>query len=877
MVQVDTQLSTGISGLDIMLKGLIPGDNIVWRIDSVEDYKFFLKPYCESAGNIGRKVVYFRFAEHEPLVPDDCGARRLTLNPEAGFEKFISEIHDTVRTTGRGAFYIFDCLSNLARHWYSDQMLGNFFMLTCPYLFDVEAIAYFALFRERHSSDAVLHIHETSQVVIDAFRHKEKLYLHPLKVQHRHSPTMYMLHVWDGVEFLPVTQSAVISEIKMSVPWSKLEPSNYGQGFFNRTFHEARELSEAMTRGDRLSGDADEYFQLLLKMIVSRDERVLELARRYLTLSDVVEIRKRMIGTGLIGGKAAGMLIARAILRKEVEHWEKLLETHDSFYVGTDVFYEFIVRNGIWFIREKQRDPNDFLNGADEARRRMLTGNFPDSVRRQFMDMLDYFGQSPIIVRSSSLLEDSYGNAFAGKYESVFSANQGSRDKRLEDFMTAIKTIYASTMSEEALSYRAERGLLERDEQMAVLVQRVSGVMHGRRFFPQVAGVGYSYNPYVWSDHIEPGAGMLRLVLGLGTRAVNRADDDYTRVVALNAPERRPESDFDKVRKFAQRKVDVIDLDSNQLVSVHFMNIAGQSPELQLYMFASRDWELEKKVLKTGKKDVFSWVLTFDRLLTKTGFVQNMREMLKTLENAYGTSVNIEFTANFFEDDSHKINLLQCRPLRMKEDGLISELPSDVADEDLVLEARGAVIGRSRAETVDWIIYVAPSVYGKLPLSDRFSVARLVGRLMHHEELKSRRTRMLIGPGRWGSSMPALGVPVSFAEISTVSVLCEIASMHDNLVPDMSLGTHFFNDIVESDIFYLAIFPGREGNVLNERFLTESPNSLENLVPSAAGYGNAVRVIDASATGAGRALRFSANTIDRRALCYFESGDQGER
>ena len=118
----------------------------------------------------------------------------------------------------------------------------------------------------------------------------------------------------------------------------------------------------------------------------------------------------------------------------------------------------------------------------------------------QFAEMLDYFGQSPIIVRSSSLLEDNYGNAFAGKYESVFCANQGSPQKRLEDFLSAVRTIYASTMSEEALRYRAHRGLLDRDEQMALLVQRVSGGLHGDLFFPQVAGVGLSYNPYVWNE-----------------------------------------------------------------------------------------------------------------------------------------------------------------------------------------------------------------------------------------------------------------------------------------------------------------------------------------------------------------------------------------
>ncbi len=182
---------------------------------------------------------------------------------------------------------------------------------------------------------------------------------------------------------------------------------------------------------------------------------------------------------------------------------------------------------------------NIFLQ--EEARRRILTGTFPQETQKEFMDMLDYFGQCPIIVRSSSLLEDNFGNAFSGKYESVFCVNQGTRGERLKAFLSAVRRVYASTMSMEALDYRAHRGLLDRDEQMAILVQRVSGVVCSNLYFPQIAGVGLSFNPYVWSERIESDAGMLRLVCGLGTRAVDRHDDDYTRLVSLNAPKLRHE------------------------------------------------------------------------------------------------------------------------------------------------------------------------------------------------------------------------------------------------------------------------------------------------------------------------------------------------
>src|SRR4030042_270471 len=141
--------------------------------------------------------------------------------------------------------------------------------------------------------------------------------------------------------------------------------------------------------------------------------------------------------------------------------------------------------------------------------------------------MIEYFGQSPIIVRSSSLLEDAFGNAFAGKYESVFCVNQGSPEQRYADFEEAVRTVYASTMSEDALTYRLERGLDQQDEQMALLVQRVSGSYRNGYFFPDLAGVGMSHNAFVWKPDLDPKAGMPRLVFGVGTKICTRVGADY--------------------------------------------------------------------------------------------------------------------------------------------------------------------------------------------------------------------------------------------------------------------------------------------------------------------------------------------------------------
>ena len=869
MAQVDEHLSTGVPGLDQTLKGLIPGDNIVWQVESADDYQPFLPPLCASARKLGFTPIYFRFAKHPPLIDDDSGVQVHHLNPEAGFEAFLGDMHKLIEAAGRGGFYIFDCLSDLATDWHSDQMLGNFFMLTCPYLLDMEAIAYFGLLRNRHSMHATSAIAETTQVLLDVYRHREKLYVHPWKVQSRYSPTMHMLHVWEGDQMHPITESATISEIKTSVPWGRLGSSSQELGIWNRSRLRAREVLRDQDRGLGDPHEKEECFQQLLRMAITRDDRMLSLAEKYFTLEDILDIERRIIGTGLIGGKSVGMLLARAIIRRDHTELAQRLEPHDSFYVGSDVFYTFLVRNGIWWVREKQKDRMRFLEGSQRARHRILTGTFPEHIQKQFEDMLDYFGQSPIIVRSSSLLEDNFGNAFAGKYESVFCANQGPRYRRLDDFLSAVRTIYASTMSEKALSYRARRNLLGHDEQMALLVQRVSGANHTPdSFFPHVAGVGFSFNPYVWDEGIDPKAGALRVVFGLGTHAVDRADDDYTRVIALNDPTKRPERNFGEVRQYSQRKVDVINLEANQVVSTAFSAIAKASPSLPIEWLASKDSEMMKRAEAAGLKDTFPWVLTFERFFADSNFVTDMRELLSTLHEAYQYPVDVEFTTNLSGNSGdYKINIVQCRPLQVKEGGNIIDPPADIEPADIVLAAHGAVIGQGRTCPVDTLIYVTPSSYGQLTIADRHTVARIIGRLTHLNELKDQ-TILLAGPGRWCTSSPELGVPTRFSDINTVSAICEIVAMREDLIPDVSLGTHFFNDLVEMEMLYFALFPERPENVLNEEFLTGALNQLATLLPADAAWSDTVRVVTSADLPGGRAMFLNANPLKQRVVGY---------
>ncbi len=854
--------STGLPGLDQVLEGLRRGDNVVWKVDCVEDYAAFAEPFSRSALQHNGKLVYFRFAEHRELVDGDSGATIVRLQPEAGFEAFITHVHQVIAQTGHRGSYVFDMFSDLVRDLYSERMLGNFFTLTCPHLHALESLAYFAVLRNYHSYHAIQPMTDTSQLLIEVYRHKGKLFVHPLKVNQRYSHSIHLFHAWEGDQFVPITDSGAIAAVATSGKWPGLRSASYRMvGMWDRRFMQAEETLDAHERGDLPQQAVDAAFECLVSQLLSRDERVLQIVRRHMTLADLIHIWKRVVGSGMVGGKTVGMLLARAILEQADARWTELLEPHDSFFIGSDIFYTFLARNQCWWIRQKQKKPDTLLDGIDEARRLILEGQFPDYIISRFSDMLDYFGQSPIIVRSSSLLEDAFGNAFAGKYESVFCANQGTPQQRLEEFLAAVRVVYASAMSEDALRYRAKREVLERDEQMALLVQRVSGKQYGDLFYPQLAGVGLSVNPFVWHPDIDPEAGMVRIVFGLGTRAVARTDDDYTRIVALNAPQKRPEGSPDELRHHSQQRVDYIDLQHNQFGTGYFDDVVKHSEGLAAHRFGETVQEVARR---TGAARA-RWVVSLDRVLADTPMLDDLRSMLRVLRDAYGCDVDVEFTVNFEADGSHKINLLQCRPLQTYQVEAIDARPTEIDPNHLVLEAHGAILGCSRVQRIDRLVYVVPRAYGQLRTQDRFSVARLVGKLVRLGASSVDTAMMLLGPGRWGTEMPELGVPVSFSEINAVAVLCEIDAMHEGLTPELSLGTHFFNELVEMNIAYVGFFRSRAENVLNEEWLSGQPNRLAGLIPSESKWHEVVRVLEAPP---GRKLVFWADHLQQQALLY---------
>ena len=879
MFEVETKkgsdiVSSGIAALDTIIEGLRLGDNVVWQVDRLDNYLRVVQPFVSRAVSEARTVVYVRFAAEPHILQPSAGLTIEPVDPSLGFDSFSAQLNRIIEEKGSGAFYVFDNLSSLVTEWATDELLANFFQVTCPYLHELDTVAYFALIRGRHSHRAVARIRDTTQVLIDLYHARGELYLHPLKVWDRYSSEMFLPHRFAAGELTPVFQSGDASTIARTAgkplprlkadsiaPWESVHRklSQFGQEQLNQL--ESTPEMQALRHE-------------LTQMIIGGDTELRRLAEEYLSLHDLLEIRNRIVGSGRIGGKAAGMLLARQVLLKGPDGpaFHRLLEEHDSFYIGSDVFFTFLINNDLFRLRLRlTRNSQIATDEFERVEQRFLEGSFPEEIMEQFKALLDYFGQAPIIVRSSSLLEDGFGNAFAGKYRSEFRANQGSPEMRLDAFLRAVKLVYASSVNPDALAYRRQRGLGEADEQMAILVQRVSGSRYGRYFFPTLAGVAFSRNLYRWSDRIDPRQGIVRLVFGLGTRAVNRVGGDYPRLIAVSHPLLRPEVGS-KIAFYSQRKVDLLDLAENDFRSVELGEITrgGDYPNLELLVSTTADGCLidpQSNLIRNPE----SSVLTFNNLVLRTNFVRTMKDLLIRLETAYGYPVDTEFTASLDPATGDlRVNLLQCRPLRVPGAGQKTEPPKRLPKK-LVLFRASRTISGGAVQDIKYIIYIDPKAYAvRSTLDIKRRLGRIIGELNRRREIIEGRVIMM-GPGRWGSSNILLGVNTTYADINHASVLVEIAREEAGHVPDLSYGTHFFLDLVEAQIIYLPLYPDDRNADFNRPFFESSPNCLAEFIEDAETFEPFIKVIDVPAAAGGRYAQVVADPHNGKALCFLYS------
>ncbi len=827
------KIKSGLPGMDELLNYIRMGDNVVWSVSDLEDFKFFAVPFVKQAVKDGRNLIYMHFAGQKPLLEPQPGLKICEFDPDKGFEAFTVDIYNRITEEGRDAFYVFDSLSALQSVWYTDLMMGNFFRVTCPYLFRLDTVAYFPLLRGRHSFDAVARIRDTTQLLIDVY-HGDQMYLHPLKVWNRYSNRMFLPYSCgfylpeesdaQEADILSLSEKCAFSTVDGGVALSRYyqlveeeEAQNQDQNY------DSHDRFFALAKLDYQRGVfSDETENQIIESTMTRDIRLKEMIKKYFRPKDYFQLRDRMIGSGSVGGKACGMLLARKIIQTELPQYRPFFEPHDSYYIGSDVFYTYIVSNNCWETRIAQRTDEGYFEKAGALKEALLSGSFPPDIREKFRSVLEYFGQSPIIVRSSSFLEDGFGNAFAGKYESVFCVNQGNPEERLEAFESAVRTVYASTMDISALEYRMQRGLQHSDEQMAVLVQRVSGSYHGDLFFPAAAGVGYSYSSYRWNKYMDPSAGLLRIVAGLGTRAVDRPDHDYPRLANLDRPAVPMHGSVADRHRFSQRVMDVLDTKENKLKSVETDTLLESLPLWFKKAVMERDYEAEN-ALKRMNRWRQVWFTTCQGLLENKEFTALMQSVLKVLDQAYGNPVDIEYTVNLDEQGAFVVNLLQCRPLYTGAKGSAAELP-DISEEDTFFRLKDSAMGSSVKEKIDVVVQIDAKAYYEYPYALKPQAAEAVGEINAWYKGKEKNL-LLMTPGRVGTSSPELGVPVSFAQISGFSGICEVSDRRAGYMPELSYGSHMFQDLVEAGIFYCALW----GDERTEQYREEMFAGCDNL------------------------------------------------
>jgi hypothetical protein len=613
---------------------------------------------------------------------------------------------------------------------------------------------------------------------------------------------------------------------------------------------------------------------VLIKALISDELEFVRVAKEYLTYEDLVQIRSHRVGRGKIGGKAAGLVLAWKILQVTLDRFcdtcQRIeLDIPETYFVGADVSYEFLEINGlVQYLNQKYKSMDQIEGDYPEVQAAYAKGRFPTDVVEKLRNLLREVGNRPMIVRSSSLLEDNFGLSFAGMYESIFCPNQNGLEENLRFLLDAIARVYASVYNPDVLLYRKQQKVLDFDERMAILLQVVQGQTYRDFYFPAAAGVAYSRNPFVWNPKLRREDGFARMVVGLGTRAVERVGEDYPRMVALSHPNLRPESGARDIKYYSQFYMDAINLKTNQLETLPVAEVMG--PDYQgLRLLASVDNGdyISPMVSIDRSMDPRRLVITMDGLLTQTSFAADLKTVLKALEFSYSHPVDIEFTVrigNEYPKPSIALVLLQCRPHSNPTENERVTIPDRIPENDIIF-GTVKMVPTGRVKQIAYIVYVDPAMYAAAAPTQKLELARLIGRINQRLEGK---TFVLMGPGRWGSSNPDLGLKVGYADFYNAKSLVEIGWAEGKNRPTLSYGTHFFQDLVESRIYPLAVFPGEPGNPFKQTFFDNAINALPALLPDDAAWADFVKIIDVPATTGGRRLELVMSGDEARAVAY---------
>lgn len=530
---------------------------------------------------------------------------------------------------------------------------------------------------------------------------------------------------------------------------------------------------------------------------------VLRKARRYEQAGAISDFSPRQepdqafvrIGAGSIGGKGRSIAFVNSVLRPHglPDRFDHLrIRVPRTVAIGTDEFEQFLERNEL--APAIQRADSD-----DRIRQLFLKASFsPELARRLLRACSDFRG--PIAVRSSSILEDSRQRPFAGIYSTfMLPNNHPDPAVRHQELLKAVKVVYASVFCESARVYVAGTPSRVEEERMAVVIQPIVGQSHGSRFYPVFSGVAYSYNYYpVGGQRAEDG--VVSIAVGLGQTVV-----DGGRALQFSPPRPRILPQFTAARDFltvGQTEFLALDLNASTIdFSSHRSNLiqcplsaAEADGTLQhvASVYSPEDDVIRDNLRRPGRR-----VVTFNNILRwqSLPLAEAMEVLLTTLRAGFGQAIEMEFAVDIPTSRPAELSILQVRPQAGGWGATVSP-PSDLPEE-AVLCRTDVSLGNGVLDDIQDIIYVKPDF---LAAGGVAAAAQEVGRL---NEALDGRPYLLIGPGRWGSSDPHLGIPVEWAQISGARIIVE--TTFEGRAVEPSQGSHFFNNLLSMQVGYLTL------------------------------------------------------------------------
>lgn len=541
------------------------------------------------------------------------------------------------------------------------------------------------------------------------------------------------------------------------------------------------------------------------------------------------------IGKGSVGGKARGLAFADSLMKKyDLTHKYNnvIITIPRTVVLTTEIFDEFMESNKLYDIAYSVLSDEEILN-------HFINASFPDWVHADMLAFVMVI-KKPIAIRSSSLLEDSLYQPFAGIYSTYMLPYNKDERKMMYNLSYAIKCVYASVYFKASKSYMTATSNLINEEKMAIVLQEVCGKAYDELHYPTISGVARSINYYPIGDE-KPEDGIVSIAMGLGRYIMNgglslRFSPEYPKKVLQL-------SSVEKALKETQKEFNGLCLDLNKFepsindgVNIASRRIKSASDSVLKHVASTYD--INNETIIDGVQIKGMPVLTFANILSHTTFplADIVKTLLKIGQKAFKNPVEIEFAVNL---DTPKgtpkiFNFLQIRPIVESKESY--DLDFDNISKEKILIYSEQVLGNGIINEIKDIVLVKPDSFNSLRTSE---ICESLEKLNDSLSKKNKKY-VLIGPGRWGSSDPNLGISVKWYQISNAKVIVE--SGLDNYRIEPSQGTHFFHNLTAMEVAYFTINPYINEGIYDIGFLMSSKVEYEDKFVRHVSFNNELRI-----------------------------------